>query len=78
MHGAKACDAVEAGDVRLVARELGRKLADAGRELRRVQLIGARRRPLHQIGEAEAVAEERTVMLGFEDLDAERLPHLKT
>src|ERR1700729_926405 len=71
MHGAKAGGAVEAGDTRLVARELGREFADAGRELRPVELIGARRRPLDQICEAETVVREHAVVLGFERLNAE-------
>ena len=52
--------------------------AHAGGELHPVELIGARRRPLHQVSEAEAVVRQQAVVLGLEGLNAERLSRLET
>lgn len=74
VHGAIAGDPLETRDARGVAFELREQLLDAGNEFARFEVARLRRGSLDDVGEPDAVNEQRTIVLRRESADAERKP----
>lgn len=65
---------MEAGDARPVTPDFFDQVVHAVRELAPREFAGRCGRALHEIGEADAVREQRSVVLGAKDFGAQRFP----